>query len=141
MPSCSDHTVQAIHNEKFATFLKGHLEYKDWIITVCFYTALHYVEAVFFNMPHIQHTSLSIPKDPTTGKYLYSEHAWREKLIQQHLPQKVYIHFRKLHTNSNTARYLDINKSGLSSSYFTDKDALDAFDKDLQSIKQELKLS
>lgn len=140
MPSYSDHIAQAIHNEDFATFLKGHLEYKDWLITVCFYTAMHYIEAIFFNMHSIKHTESTIPKYPT-GKNKYSIHGWRRQLIQRNLPRKVYIFYRKLEENSQTARYLDINRSGLASSFFTGQDVLDMFDKNLQTIKQELKLS
>lgn len=138
MPSGPDHIAQAKHNEEFASSLKSDLTYKDWIITVCFYAALHYVEFAFFNIPSVQHTMANIPIDPITGKRRYSEHAWRRQLIKDNCSQKVYIHFQKLYTNSMTARYLDTNMSGSSSSYFSNQDALNAFDKDLQTIKQEL---
>jgi hypothetical protein len=140
MPSGSDHIAQAKHNEQFASSLKSDLTYKDWIITVCFYAALHYIESVFFKIPTVQHTITNIPTDPTTGKRRCSEHAWRRQLVRNNCSQNVYIHFQKLYTNSMTARYLDTNKSGLSSSYFSNEYALNAFDKDLQIIKQELGL-
>lgn len=140
MPSNADHIAQALHNEEFAVSLKTKLTYKDWLITVCFYSALHYIEAHFFNIPAIQHSITTIPKDPSTGKWQCSEHGWRMKLVQRNLPPNVYIHFKKLHANSTTARYLDTNKNALSSSYFSNQDALNAFDKDLQMIKKELGL-
>ncbi len=138
MPSGSDHIAQAKHNEGFASSLKSDPTYKDWIVTVCFYAALHYIESAFFNIPSVQHTITNIPIDPITGNRRYSQHAWRSKLVANNFSKKVYIHFQKLYANSMTARYLDINRSGLSSSYFSDQDALNAFDKDLQTIKQEL---
>lgn len=141
MPSFSDHIAQATHNEDFALFLKGNLQYKDWLITVCYYASLHYIEAKFAGMSDIQHSTLNIPKNPVIGKDKYSVHSWRNQLIKKHLPSQVFICYRKLEENSQTARYLDINRSGSASSYFTDQDALHMFDKDLQTIKQELKLS
>ena len=140
MPSGSDHIAQAKHNEEFALSLKSNLTYKDWIITVCFYAALHYVESIFFNIPSVQHTVTTIPIDPNTGKRRYTEHGWRMKLVKDNFSQKVYIHFQKLYTNSMTARYLETSRSGLSSSYFSDQDAVNAFDRDLQTIKQELSI-
>jgi len=138
VPSYSDHIAQATHNEEFGLFLKGNLKYKDWLITVCFYAAIHYVEAVFFNMPNIKHTETSIPKYPD-GKNKYPFHPWRKELIKNNLPE-IYLYYRKLETNSHTARYLDINRSGSAPSFFKDQDALDMFDKNLQTIKAELKL-
>jgi hypothetical protein len=140
VPSYSDHIAQATHNEKFGLFLKKNLAYKDWLITVCYYASLHYVEAKFATLPNIQHSTLNIPKDPNTGKDRYSVHGWRNQLIKQNLPQKVFICYRKLEESSQTARYLDVNRSGSASSFFTDQNALDMFDKNLQTIKTELKL-
>jgi len=140
MPSYPDHIAQATHNEDFGLFLKGNLKYKDWLITVCYYAALHYIEAKFATMPHIQHSTFNIPKDHVTSKDKYSVHSWRNYLIKNNLPPQVFICYRKLESNSQTARYLDINRSGLATSYFTDIDSLNTFDKDLQTIKQELKL-
>ena len=140
MPSYSDHIAQATHNEEFSLFLKGNLKYKDWLITVCYYASLHYVEAKFASMPSIQHSTLNIPKDPNTGRDKYSVHGWRNQLIKKLLPSQVFICYRKLQGNSQTARYLDVNKSGPASSFFTEQDAVDMFDKNLQTIKTELKL-
>lgn len=140
MPSYSNHIKQATHNEEFGLFLKGNLKYKDWLITVCYYASLHYIEAKFANIHSIQHSTSHIPKDPNTGRDTKSVHAWRNQLIQNFLPSQVFICYRKLQESSQTARYLDINKSGSASSFFKDQDALDMFDKNLQTIKAELKL-
>lgn len=44
----SAHSNQAIHNERFLQdMLQWNIPYQDWIITVAFYTALHYVHAYF----------------------------------------------------------------------------------------------
>ncbi|WP_287588253.1 hypothetical protein [Candidatus Borrarchaeum sp.] len=45
------HSKQAIHNERFLKdLLQGNTPYRDWVITVTFYTALHYVHAYFANI-------------------------------------------------------------------------------------------
>ena len=87
MPSGPDHIAQAKHNEEFASYLKSKLTYKDWIITVCFYAALHYVESIFFNIPSVRHTVTTIPIEPTTGKKRCSEHAWRMKLVKDNFSE------------------------------------------------------
>ena len=46
MPKEKEHTVHAQHNINFLkTFCKDS-EYNDWIITVCFYIAVHIIEGI-----------------------------------------------------------------------------------------------
>lgn len=42
------HKDHAIHNEEVYNYLRKNLDYIDWVITVAFYTALHYVENEIF---------------------------------------------------------------------------------------------
>jgi hypothetical protein len=63
VPSEQRHLAQAQHNAELARLLAQDMVYKDWIITITFYAALHYVEALFarryalhgerFDAPHI----------------------------------------------------------------------------------------
>jgi hypothetical protein len=138
MPSCRDHIIQAIHNEEFAIFLKSHLKYKDWLITASFYAAIHYIEALFFNIPGIRHSEQSIP---TNQGRRYSVHTWRENLIRSQFPTTVYVNYRKLRTNSQIARYLNLKQSGTASDFFSDQDALRFLDRDLARIKEEIGFS
>lgn len=140
MPPYINHILQARHNEDFGIFLKGNLRYKDWLITICYYAALHYVEATFANIQNIQHSTWNIPKD-STGKDRYSVHSWRKDLIKKYLPSQVYVCYSKLEQNSQIARYLDPQKTGSSDSYFQDQDVVRMFDNDLQRIKQELRIT
>lgn len=140
MPSYTDHISQAKHNEGFGLFLKENLKYKDWLITVCFYTALHYVEAKFADSLSLHSENIPKIKKPATGKdenQYNSIHTYRKKLVATYL-KKIYVNYRKLEENSKIARYLNIDQSGIALSFFTDQDALNMFDKELQLIKQEL---
>jgi len=59
MANLTDHLDQARHNEKLAQNLLNDpdLQHWDWLITIAFYTAVHYAEAVFFvNFGHTEST-------------------------------------------------------------------------------------
>ena len=48
MPSKAEHISKAEHNENFATTLNSdgsYPDYRDWVVTAYFYSAVHYVEA------------------------------------------------------------------------------------------------
>lgn len=48
MPSFEEHRLQAEHNYRFIKVIDGAVqpnEYDDWVVTVCFYAAVHLVEA------------------------------------------------------------------------------------------------
>ncbi len=56
MPSFDKHKFQAEHNEKLATFLNTTQRgaFNDWVVTVCFYSAVHLVEAMVFKCRHLR---------------------------------------------------------------------------------------
>jgi hypothetical protein len=104
MANLPDHLRQAQHNETFAEQLyqDGHLQHWDWLITVCFYAAVHYAEALFFACSAFTHTE-SVPN----GK---DKHAFREKKVLDILGHDCYRSYRKLRLSSHDVRYLGQSK-------------------------------
>ena len=138
MASLQAHLRQARHNEKLAQQLLDSLEYKDWIITVTFYAAVHYVEAAFFQNPQIVHTEKGITPNYAGGYYGY-----RSDMILQYHPE-IYPSYHKLYQQSRIARYLclPVGKEFVEEpvqEYFSDDDVTGFFQKDLATIRQSLK--
>lgn len=147
MSSYQAHLHQAEHNEGLLSELLASLSYKDWLVTVAFYSAIHYVEAAFFNNPAIEHTDTSIPTDPN-GKWLHSPHIWRMRLLWNNYPEYVWKGFRSLYNASYIARYLLMTPgpSGVAvttdaQTHWTDNEARDFIDVDLINIKNGLGFS
>ena len=148
MSSYQAHLHQAEHNEGLLSELTASLSYKDWLVTVAFYSAIHYVEAAFFNIPAIGHTDTSIPTDPNTGKWLHSPHFWRIKLLRENYTKDVWKGFKSLSNASWVARYLvtEPGPHGISvttdaETHWTDDEARDFVDVDLSNIKSALGFS
>ncbi|MDR0306923.1 MAG: hypothetical protein LBI42_08825 [Chitinispirillales bacterium] len=50
MGTCKEHKKQAFHNDEFRKFIVRHdrpAKYNDWYVTTSFYSAVHYIEAMF----------------------------------------------------------------------------------------------
>jgi hypothetical protein len=77
------HLSQAKHNEEVAKKLVKEPPCHDWGITAAFYAAIHYFECWLFNRAE-KHTETSIPVGEDR-KFLYTPHAWREKLVETNL--------------------------------------------------------
>jgi len=138
MASLQAHLRQAQHNEKLAQELLTSMEYKDWIITITFYAAIHYVEAAFFQNPKVVHTETGITANYPGGYYGY-----RSDMILQYYPAEVDMSYRKLYQLSRIARYLcfPMEKKFLEEpvqEYFSDGDVEGFFQKDLATIRQSL---
>jgi len=145
VPSYQAHLHQAQHNEGLLSELMASLSYKDWLVTVAFYSAIHYVEAAFFNNPAIGHTDTSIPTDPNTGRWRDSPHIWRMELLENNYPRYVWKSFRSLYNASWIARYL-LRPGGVAvatdaQTHWTDNEARDFVDVDLINIKSALGFS
>ncbi len=107
MAEFSVHISQAQHNESLATHLLDK-PYCDWIITACFYAAIHYFEARLFleyANDSDKHTDTSVPVDEM-GYLQYSPHAWRTDLVRRISSKQAWKDYRKLKTASELARYL-----------------------------------
>lgn len=138
------HISQAEHNESLADYLINmDRPYHDWVITICFYSAIHYFEAWLFitNTDNNKHSYTSMPQD-----YNKSPHSWREDLIHRSFSVEVWKSFRKLRTQSEIARYLTSSYNPISPDqqkpsyeYFQPKDSI-TFLESLKNIKAELKI-
>lgn len=64
MPSFEKHVAQAAHNRSLASFLDKEQKdnYNDWVVTVCFYTVLHLVEAMIHECDHLRAPSNAYPR-------------------------------------------------------------------------------
>jgi len=147
VPSYQAHLSQAQHNERLLTELKATLSYKDWLVTVAFYTGIHYIEADFSNNPNIIHTEITIPTD-RSGRWKHSPHVQRENLLIRHkYPPYVWHGLRSLHNASSIARYLltpgpTATEVGTDAqTHWTDEDARNFVDVDLLNIKNALGFS
>ena len=88
MPLAPEHISKAEHNEKLAdTLCKG--SYLDWAVTVTFYAALHYVDAILA-------ASVIHPETHTERNDAVGANATL---------QKVRAEYRTLETLSRNARY------------------------------------
>lgn len=92
------HLGQAEHNKKLVNRLTRRLDFKDWSITVAFYTAIHYVESGFVNIACVQHSETSKPRRR-------SYHDWRQELVANYFPAALNS-YQRLRSMSQTARYL-----------------------------------
>lgn len=143
------HLSQAQHNEQLAKKLVEEPPFHDWGITAAFYSAIHYLECWLFNRSE-KHTETSIPVGPD-GKFQYTAHAWRERIVQKELKRDTFKSFRKLRDASETARYLSFYRIGArrpprwldkpASQYFKHEDAKSMVNKELVILRNELKIS
>jgi len=92
MPSKADHISKAEHNEKFASTLNSdgsYADYRDWVVTAYFYSAIHYVEA------YLSTLSRHSP-----------DHRARDAVIGSDPDlQPIYSDYRRLKDDSTNARY------------------------------------
>lgn len=147
MSSYQAHLRQAQHNEGLLSELMASLSYKDWLVTVAFYSAIHYVEAAFFNNPAIGHTDTSIPTYPD-GRWRDNPHIWRKKLLKNNYPKDAWKGFSSLYNASWVARYL-VTQPGQrggavttdAQTHWSDDDARDFVNIDLSNIKNALGFS
>ena len=89
MPTADEHIKKAARNENFAEFLATKTKYIDWAVTMLFYAALHYVDAVL-----------------AASSIHPSKHAERKDAIERNdTVKRVYSEYRALETTSVNARY------------------------------------
>ncbi len=109
MASKTVHQSQANHNEEIANELvKGN--YYDWACTTAFYSALHYVEAKFYDIPEIVHTDDAYEKNKTLMKnedINFGVHLFRETRLGGKFPS-LRSSYRQLREVSEQARYLKL---------------------------------
>ncbi len=92
------HEQQAKHNYLFLKSFIGKSDFRDWQVTVSFYTALHITECQLNKLNPKWRESL-IELDHR------GIHAWQETCISKAF-RDIYGSYRLLHEKSETARYL-----------------------------------
>jgi hypothetical protein len=119
MPNLQEHLDKAQHNfdflDSFDSNQRGN--YRGWIVTVYFYTALHYVDAYLANK----------------GYKEFNTHEERKNhivIFQSDLKPSIYRKYRQLEDDSRNARY--------STKQFTRKDVDEVRQKFFQPIKQRI---
>lgn len=139
MPSLLAHLWQAGHNEKLAKELVESMTYKDWATTITYYAAIHYVEAAFSQDNNILHTEAQIQ-----GRSSRSMHSIREDIILRYYGS-AWEALRKLHIQSNIARYLNTQRQEYMKvpvqDYFSDTDVRNFFEENLATIKRVMGIS
>lgn len=93
MPTTEEHLAIAKRNEATLAYLLEKVrEHSEWVATVAFYTALHYVEAVFFH--------------DLNGTHGHN-HESRDRLLKcTKRYENIYRHYRPLWEASVVARYM-----------------------------------
>ncbi len=56
MPSFEEHKSQAVSNISFVSFLNAEGKFSDWLLTGCFYSAVHIVEATVFSLSEVTYS-------------------------------------------------------------------------------------
>ncbi len=92
MPSTEAHLAQADHNKQFLAEFPSADKYRDWFVTVCFYTALHFVDAALAN----------IGEDPQNHEH---RHAILNRFRGQPHYARLRPHYRRIEDISRQARY------------------------------------
>lgn len=145
MASKTVHQTQAEHNELVAKELVVG-DYYDWACTAAFYSALHYIEAKFNDIPEIGHTDEAYEKwraakkiSPiTTHDINQGVHNFRLTLLQHKYPN-ARGSYRQLMEVSRQVRYLDGGK--VACDFISRQTASGLVDGDLIKIKKELGFS
>lgn len=140
MASQDKHKDQAEHNFNLAGSL-GEDEYRDWTITICFYSALHFTNLIFISDPKIGHIDQLYDKLKSSTETAdqvrdVSIHAFRESIIGSKLPS-IRTKYRQLRVMSQAVRYLE-NSSGMTGSEYIKPSAAKHALEDLSTIKTEV---
>jgi hypothetical protein len=132
MASLPDHLHQAWHNQELAEKLttRQGLEFRDWLITIAFYAAVHYVEAFFTTVTAIGHTDTACPDNER-------EHKFRRRKVKEQLGPEPWKSYSKLMNASYHVRYLPISlgRVGIGSAYYRPDDAKRFFERDLRVVR------
>ncbi len=122
----------AKHNEKACKHLNSNGEFKDWIITTAFYSAIHYVDHSLFPNQYEDPSTKKIKHFKSLDFYFTHtdrtkpKHEIRHDLVDEHLPE-ISDQFQTLKENCSNARYVD---------YRFDKDVSDLCVTCLDDIKE-----
>ena len=98
------HYEQGLHNKNFADDLisVSPIKYKDWVITVAFYSAVHLIEAYFDKTQNLH-------SDVQAKNSNESPHEYRNRMVQMIFSDEVASCYTKLYRLSRFSRYLEFN--------------------------------
>lgn len=106
------------------------------MVTVAFYSGLHYVEAALNQVLDIRHSETSMPRNYPGGL-----HGYREDLVFRHFAS-AWGSYSKLRTQSTVARYLSTTDRVFlqepAEDYFSEQDVRNFVERDLCKIRREL---
>lgn len=138
MASKNTHLAQAGHNQKLAKkLITG--DYYDWACTTAFYSALHYVEAKFYDIPEIVHSDEAYKRK---RQFMREEdinlgvHLFREVALSGKFPQ-LRASYRQLKEVSFQVRYLE-NLDKVACDFISLDTAKNLVNNDLTKIKNGL---
>lgn len=100
----------AKHNEKVCRYLKKKPDFSDWIITITFYTALHYVGHKLLLTHKIKNLK---------------DHKKRTEAVEKNLPE----------ISGEYSHLLDMSQNARYRNYIKDREAASVAEKHLEKIK------
>ncbi|MDR1760041.1 MAG: hypothetical protein LBR60_05895 [Fibrobacter sp.] len=87
MPNFEQHQSQAASNISFVSFLNAEGKFSDWLLTGCFYSAVHIVEATVFLLPEVSCLfEVKGKKLPYKGRILHSDDLKKNKPFNEFIP-------------------------------------------------------
>ncbi len=95
MPDQAKHAFQALHNEQLLSepvFELSKTEYADWVITICFYCAVHLIDAKLAQ----QHRIIDIPNHDERRAHVHEYFSTKNDIVKL---------YETLDSESRRARY------------------------------------
>lgn len=102
----------AKHNYTVCEYLYANTKFNDWIVTVAYYSSIHYICYTLFPNSYEDLLNGNITRFDSFNKYCrrlphgYSKHRAIEALVTDNIPE-IYDEFKTLKDNCWTARYDD----------------------------------
>jgi len=106
MPSSEQHDFQAKHNQELLDFLENSNKrdcFRDWYVTIAFYTAVHHFEAILHTVsPAVNkgRNRLSVQLDVD-----YYDHDKRLTVMRDEVFREIYRPYLALYSFSRLAKY------------------------------------
>lgn len=98
------------HNETAAQFVHAKATYHDWVATIAFYSALHYVRGSIFPLTENGKTHKSFIEYCNEKGITQKQHKVLKGLVREHL-SSIAGKYRWLHDTSQNARYIEYRLS------------------------------
>ena len=131
MADLVSHIKQSKHNISCAKYLLNSANSRDWAITICFYAAVHFVEAGLIAVTGGTSRNLSLGIEG-------APHTIRQNLVKKVFGNDCYIKYRHLREASNEVRYLEGTNSFTTDhpaeEIYTQAQAKDFIEKDFNKL-------